>query len=93
MAARPDVSLLAAQARRALPVSFPVTGFAPDGVEGGDSRRDPPRRHWQGRVARVAHQPLEFDADPLRRPGLQTDPVHVPGGVLLIEVAAIMRHR
>jgi hypothetical protein len=42
----------------------------------------PERQRW---IARIADQPLEFDAYPLRRPRFEADPVNVRLGVSLCE--------
>jgi len=39
------------------------------------------RLHWAGRIAAIADQPFEFNADPFRWAGLEADPVDVRFGV------------
>jgi hypothetical protein len=50
--------------------------------QGGSYLLRPDRQRW---IARIADQPLQFDAHPLRRPGLEADPVNVRLGVSLRE--------
>jgi len=51
-------------------------------VQGGGYLLRPDRQCW---IAGIADQPLEFDADSLRRAGLEADPVNVRLGVRLRE--------
>jgi hypothetical protein len=51
------------------------------GLEAGQGGGYLFRPDRQRGIAGIAHQPLEFDADPLRRAGLETDPVNVRFGV------------
>jgi hypothetical protein len=50
--------------------------------QGGGYLLCPDRQGW---IARIADQPLEFDAYPLRRPRFEADPVNVRLGVSLRE--------
>ena len=57
-------------------------GIGLEGGQGGGYLFRPDRLRW---IARIADQPLEFDAHPLRRTGLEGDPVNVRLGVRLRE--------
>jgi hypothetical protein len=50
--------------------------------QGGGYLLGPDRQCW---IAKIADQPLEFDAYPLRRPSLEADPVNVRLGISLRE--------
>jgi hypothetical protein len=50
--------------------------------QGGGYLLRPDRQCW---IATIADQPLEFDADPLRRARFEADPVNVRLGVSLRE--------
>ena len=53
-------------------------GIGLKGGQGGGYLFRPDRQRW---LAGIADQPFEFDADPLRRAGLEADPVNVRLGV------------
>lgn len=53
-------------------------GIGLKGGQGGGYLFRPDRLRW---IARIADQPLEFDAHTLRRAGLEGDPVNVSLGV------------
>ncbi len=55
-------------------------------VQGGGYLFRPDRQRW---IAGIADQPLEFDADPLRRAGLEADPVNMRFGVRLREARPV----
>ena len=57
-------------------------GIGLKGGQGGGYLFRPDRLRW---IARIADQPFEFDADPLRRAGLEADAVYVSFGVRLRE--------
>jgi hypothetical protein len=54
--------------------------------QGGGYLVRPDRQCW---IARIADQPLEFDAYPLRRPRFEADPVNVRLGVSLRELCPL----
>jgi len=57
-------------------------GIGLKGGQGGGYLFRPDRLRW---IARIADQPLEFEAHPPRRAGLEGDPVNVRLGVRLRE--------
>jgi hypothetical protein len=71
------------------PVECPPFPSFPFCAEGQHGLRDPSRCDRQCGISRVAYQPLEFDADPSRRPRLQADSVNMPCRALLIESTII----
>jgi hypothetical protein len=61
-------------------------GIGLEGGQGGGYLLRPDRQRW---IAQIADQPLEFDAHPFRRAGLEGDAVNVRLGVRFREVRPI----
>jgi hypothetical protein len=62
---------------------FASRGSGPEGGQGGGYLFRPDRLRW---ITWIADQPLEFYAYPLRRAGLEGDPVNLRLGVCFREV-------